>query len=739
MSDFDFNDVFQVELSPEELLQKVIGENDAETRRLLEQLPEPLGEHIAGRCLRLALDCSPELFRQVLEHCAPGEHTYGWTIGKDGDGRDRTSYIFGRGSLLLLAAMANRPAHVRVLLEHGYDCNGAGLELASNRNFMSGSLPAYGTYGGACGSELQVYGPAWEVDVSCATPLSAALLCGSLDAAEELLCWPGVWKGESSAVCRAAVMVLEGLTEKALPQERRNAQPEVLRQVFCPERESLPDQEAFLRASFLQPVSFLDFCSVKTLRCQLEGGLCKEEDARYMLELLERQDSYYNSTPTRALAGKLLLLKRFFPRGCREPWATGVFLREALRRCIAGERYKSLLTAWKQLCGRERDLTWIRDLPFDLDSRDLRRFLESAEEGGVLVMDADAVDSWRFKNTGLLLELVKRLRFRYRDEPGVSGMMQVLLELGSIRLLRCAAERGLLDREDPAELLEYLRGDEKNRTDSRLILLTCARRQAVREDAAQWQDPRRWAFWNGWDRDEVCPEELRDLMRRELPREDCLRKLFHLRQFLGFELLEGGLPVEDRRYPRLEVTTLTGVVCCAERGQAMALLLELLPGSLRETVQASWGDGFSARCTPLCLSAALGRAEQVRLLLDAGVHPDEAGRGDVSRFYLERKDYSEDSLAVTPLLAAILFGQEKTARLLLERGAVCDFSRPACRKVLLWGSAATLALAEKLPGVGFGGIPREELEDLRVQLSEQGAQTRFWRDLEAEQPEENGW
>ena len=738
MSFFNFDDLFEQEPSLEGSWQKDLGEDVEKVERLLEELPEPLEGQDAGRCLRQALDCPPELFRQVLEHCAPGEYIYGLTIEKDADGRNRASYIFGRGSLLLLAAMADRPAHVRVLLEHGYDCNGAGLELAANRDFMGNSAPAYGTYGGTCHNVLQVHGPAWEADVSCATPLSAALLCGSLGAAEELLRWSGVWKGESSAVCRAAVMVLDGLTGEALSEERRNAQPEVLRQVFCPERGSLPDKEEFLRTSYLQPVSFLDFCSARTLRCQLESGLCGERDARYMLELLERQDSYYNTAPIRAAAGKLLLLKHFFPRVCREPWATGVFLREALRRCIAGERHKMLLTAWKQLCGKERDLTWIRDVPLELDSRDLRRFLDAAEEGGTLVMDADAVDDWKFRNVGCMIELVKRVRFRYRDEAGVSGMMKVLLDLGSIKLLRCAAERGLLDREDPAELLEHLRGHEKSQTDSRILLLTCARRQTPLEDTAQWQDPHRWAFWNGWDREEVCQEELQDLMRRELPREDCLRKLFHLRQFLGFEILEGGLCVGDARYPRLEVTTLTGVACCSEWGQAMALLMELLPGSLRETVQASWGDGFSFRGTPLCLSAALGRTEQVRLLLDAGVHPDEVGRGDDSRFYMRRKDYSEDSLAVTPLLAAILFGQEETARVLLERGAACDFSRFACRKALLWGSAASLALAESLPGVGFQSIPEEELEALHIQTSEDGEQTRFWRRL-AEPPEEDGW
>ena len=158
----------------------------------------------------------------------------------------------------------------------------------------------------------------------------------------------------------------------------------------------------------------------------------------------------------------------------------------------------------------------------------------------------------------------------------------------------------------------------------------------------------------------------------------------------------------------------------------MELLLEQLPELLRRPIRASWGDQIKFRGTPLTLSAALGRTELVRLLLDAGCDPDERGRGDVSRFELEADNAMDNGIVVTPVLAAILFGQEETTRLLLDAGAHCDFSRSMHRKILYQGSAATLELASRLPNVGFETIPQEELETMRFTVSEGRERSVFW-------------
>ena len=165
-----FDDSWMIETYVGDHLLSALREDPEQAEQLLRELSEPLTGKIAGHCLRQALDCSPELFRQVLDHCAPGEYTDGLTIldGEDiWNSRPRAS---GRGSILLLAAMADKPDHVRALLEHGWDCNGAGLELAANQDYIDCSVPAYGTYGGARGSVLQTHGPSSSARIACATP-----------------------------------------------------------------------------------------------------------------------------------------------------------------------------------------------------------------------------------------------------------------------------------------------------------------------------------------------------------------------------------------------------------------------------------------------------------------------------------------------------------------------------------------------------------------------------------------
>ena len=439
----------------EEALLEALSRNDEMgAAEILKELRGPVSERGTPFCLRGGLNCTPELFRQVLEHCAPGEYSESYTIGM-GDG-----FVQGRGSMLLLAAVLDRPRHARLLLEHGYDCNSAGVgfdwNLQRMRTAYQDTVPTYAQYCGACGNRLELrdWAERCTWSVSCATPLAAALLFGSLQTGEVLLNCSGVWKKESSAVCRAAVMVLEGVGCSLMSEDRQAARMELLRQIFCPEWECLPDRDVFLRTHDLQPVCCVDFCSVRTLRCQLESGLCGEKDTQWMLELQsgdhEPEEPFFDS----ARSGKLLLLKRYFPVLCHQSWAAGVFLREVLLRCRYGRPCRTLLRAWKQLCGRERDLTWGGQRLWQLDHKVLRRFLQEAGEGGTLVLDGDAVPPGYAP--ACLAELLDRVRFRQRGGAGISGLLQVLMETGDLRLLRRAAMRGVLAGEDPAALMPSL-------------------------------------------------------------------------------------------------------------------------------------------------------------------------------------------------------------------------------------------------------------------------------------------
>jgi len=719
--------------APEHPVYQALFADEERAQQALDALETPLSLQEAARCLQKSLrDCAVETFRQVLDHSEPGECVEQFHLHY----QDLRDGIQGSGSMLLLAAMMDRPQQAMLLLERGYDCNGAGLNLAdalqkSGRCWGAGVLP-YVRYSGSAGCQLQLlrYKQS-NLSISCATPLSAALLCGSLQTAEVLLRQNGIWKGESSALCRAAVMVLEGATREVLPEEQQAHQLEILRQIFCPELEQLPDRETFLRRVYLQPASFVDFCGTRTLRCQLESGLCTEEDARQMLEILGG-GMWWPNRFDRSRAGKLLLLKQYFPALCRADWAAGIFLRESAWRIREKLPFKTVLNAWKQLSGKERDLTWIGGDLWCMGYTALRNFLREAGEGGTLVMDADAMNHWYGASPRCMLEVLKQVRFRQRDGAGVSGLMQHVLHIRDLRAMRQAVKLGLLDREDPKLLLDYLVELEDWEPDLRAMVLAFARNASAPDELkSDWQAPRRWSQWCLWEQadDETAQQLLRELLYQDLSRETCLKTLFRLHQYLDRGVFAPDVPLEHPDYPTLQADSLAGFACCAETGQVMALLLEHLPEKLLTAVRANWGERFFFRGSPLTLAAAMGRTEQLRLLLDSGVQPDEVGRGEISRFFVRQSNFSESGFPVTPVLAAILFGQEEAAKLLLERGAVCDFSRPDHRRVLFAGSAETLALAERLPGVGFAAISAEELAGLRTVTAAQGERTLFWNSL----------
>ena len=700
----------------------------------LDALEESISLRDAGRCLRKALqDCSTELFRKVLECSENGEAVDACYMPF----RQMGHGLQGGGSILLLAAMMDRPQQAAMLLEKGYDCNGAGLQLAETlqrdgRGWGDNVLP-YSRYSGCVGAHVNIMRPyERNIGISCATPLSAALLCGSLDTAEILLRCKDLWKGESTAVCRAAVMVLEGLTREALPKERQSNQLEILRQIFFPGQEQIPDRTAFLRSIYLHPSCFVEFCRTETLRCQLESGLCTEQDAREMLDILSHNMRFPGGAYDRKRAGKLLLIKQYFPKLCREDWAKGIFLREVSRRVREKIPHQSILNAWKQLCGKERDLTWIGGDLWTFGWTKLHRFLQEAGEGGTLVMDADAMTQWCSASGRCMMEVIKQVQFRQRDGEGVSGLMQQMLFTNDLRTTRQAAKQGMLEREDPKLLLECLAEMNNSNQDLRSVALTFARnRPAADEPKADWQAPERWSRWCRWEHlaEDRAEELLHSLLHENQSEEDCLRTLFRLHQYLDRGVFAPDMNLNDPRYSIMQADSLGAFACCAESEQPMALLLNHLPEKLQGVVRASWDERFWFHGTPLTLAAAMGRTEQVKLLLDSGIHPDEIGRGNVSRFFTRESNFIEVGTPVTPVLAAILFGQKETAKLLLERGASCDFACPEHLAVLMKGSAESLRLAETLPNVGFENISDEDLIGMRIMTSKQGERTLFWNSL----------
>ena len=135
-----------------EALHKALQERrHAKAYALLDGLKEQLSGDEAAACLKAALSCSPGVFCRVLERCKLGEYA-DWVRVELA--RGRTAYV--RGTMLTLAAALDRPEHVRILLEAGYDCNSAGMASAEafqgSLNFPDVSRMANASpYGDRCG------------------------------------------------------------------------------------------------------------------------------------------------------------------------------------------------------------------------------------------------------------------------------------------------------------------------------------------------------------------------------------------------------------------------------------------------------------------------------------------------------------------------------------------------------------------------------------------------------------
>ena len=122
--------------------------NWQEALRLLRLLPGPVTRETAGEYLFQAL-CSapPQVFAELLDYLPHGEYTGRATVPAPwmpGNGRRRHHRweVRMEGTLTLLAAAKNRPAHLAVLLEHGYDVNSASLPATAARRIRPDSCSA---------------------------------------------------------------------------------------------------------------------------------------------------------------------------------------------------------------------------------------------------------------------------------------------------------------------------------------------------------------------------------------------------------------------------------------------------------------------------------------------------------------------------------------------------------------------------------------------------------------------
>ena len=169
---------------------------------------------------------------------------------------------------------------------------------------------------------------------------------------------------------------------------------------------------------------------------------------------------------------------------------------------------------------------------------------------------------------------------------------------------------------------------------------------------------------------------------------------------------------------------------CGENPALLEILLEEDRKNLWKTMDIRISDHplfDRIEGTPMTVAAALGKTEQIKILLKNGYDPNETGMGTLSLMCYHSTHLGRAGVAVTPLLAAVLMGEEEAAKILLEAGARLELSEPACLRVLMAaGSAAALELIAHLPGGGYEKLTGEERKAL-----EYTRQTREWgRELE---------
>ena len=668
--------------------------------------PVQLTEEEAPLCLTAALHATPHLFRKVLSRCPQGEYSGKANLQLREDVRATVS-----GTLLTLAAALNKPEHVKALLEEGYDPNSAGVASAAAFDDMtfhiSNGLAPYGDRCAVGGSRIHFAGKCgWMLQN--ATPLAAAVACGSREAAAVLLRCHSVWKAESGVVCRAAV--------SALQMFQGDPRQDVAGMVFRKPRGTSFDPHALVRSCDLQIEYAADFCTYDLLETQIHHNFLDADGARKVLKTFEEAVLYGRSS-VRARMRKMTLLAKAFPDVCREPWATGLFLRELARRYAKGQPRGKLPEQWKALCGEEGDLTWASLEMYRMPRANLQAMLKELGKDTRLVMDADSLGAYGREAKWELMDILSHVELRHNTGlDGISALAENLLAIGDLRYLRKAAKSGAFAEENPKALLDYLERIERN--DLRALMLAYGG-QGAKGLTPRWKQEHRGRQWSRcWNIDRKPYENwLAELTQEDLPEEECLRRLQGMRYGLPMDTfwrLDCTIPVklpDGARRREVMASKPEVAVICGSQTKPLELMLQYMPEAANQRFHVEFCERslLDLEGTPLTVAAATGRTEQVRLLLDSGLDPDETGRGLVSSL----RWCGSGVIPVTPVMAAIYYGEEESAKLLLEAGAACDFSRPLFRKLLERGDEQTLKLAEKLPDVGFESIPQEWLEHLK--------------------------
>ena len=643
-------------LTPEQRLLDAIREgNYPRAYSILRGLEKPLEGDTAADCLIASFSRTDKLFIAVLEQLSP-EVRYGRERVQADDG----SSMEVRGSLLVLAAALGMAVHVRALLAKGFDVNAAESGYASLlpeqfRQFVPLYDPFYGPQFRYCatpGNEVTITAEnGVSLRVMGCTPLAAAIAAGNPFTMDALLETPGVWKTESSAVCRAAAIHADGRSHN---RDWRLLWPD---SPF-----GLQDLgETLFTQGNMQPASFVDFCSTELLKKQYAGGFCTEADARAVLDSLGNRCNDHWAIPfhlvegpletdIRCRAGKLLLTAKHFPAVCGERKYRNLMLQTYVSLLRWGKASDALRKCWMKFSGKDRDISAAAGIIFSLNQVQRKACLEALTEGGTLYASADALLPDTVTELREMVKYIRILPSPFRT--GISGFARSVLNLSpESRLLRKLFQSGVFARE-PREAL--LRAADLR---MRPLILTSPSREPE-----ETYDPLLTRL--GFFHDTCTPEEERGaaaqrILSGDMGEADCLMYLSDPQiwaAITGIDCLEN--------FPQLADPEPYALLICAKNLNALRAWMRLHPSLSGATIRSSFRDAGALTTvfgTPLTLAAAAGSPEHLALLLEAGMEPNTYTTAWVS----------DKQIPCSPLLLALWFEREAAARMLLEVGAVC--------------------------------------------------------------------
>lgn len=646
------------------LLNALREKNYPRAYQQLKWLEKPLEGEAAGRCLTEALSCTVNLFEAVLDACAPGEYVcqVQWR------NENICAFVHLEGTILTLAAGMNRVEHMKRLLERGYSVNGdsiraiEAMEKAFGLNLDPDRLPK-----GRLSIGEEEHNWYWgrnilnpELVIPDCSPLAAAIACGSIEAVRLLMGSPGIRLADSPSVCQAALAVSDGLL----------TQCGCVRECFGLTERFHNVREELLEKWELAPDAYIEACTLREFGEELKRRRLSPEKAG---ELARRLSAKSRLDALR----KLKQLMRHYPEACGAGEVRHNVLQNFVESVTPQKPQEERLRVWKKLCGPVRDITTLSmdhypAEPFK-DVKQMERLLIRMAEGGELRADAESAWLSVLDTVTKLRCVMKHVKMTRNTGQGISNLAMKIISMKNMRLLREAEALGILDSEPRRELLAYA---IENGADSafRASVLSLRREAA---DRAVNGNPVRGCFWSSrWVKASLEEKVawLRECWDAPLDRAACRERVETFLYDDGFDvnLWEFGIdPAIKLADAGLEFWDLQAAACC---GHNPALLEVMLDNGLADrTHRVQWTRGENELMgTPLCLAAATGRLEQVKLLLDAGQAVNDTVRRR-SRYWMDDPDCWRGMTdhIVTPLYMALRNGHREVAEYLRARGGIC--------------------------------------------------------------------